>query len=452
MGYISTNESALLVSNTAITLNAVRACIKFGVERLFVASSACVYPQGLQAAVGDALPLREDQAWPADPQDGYGLEKLYGEQLALRAAAGAPSPGLAVRIARFHNVYGPRGSWVGGREKAPAAFLRKALLLRALDRVDIGRRDVLEVWGDGSQVRTFCFIDDAVEGVLKLMTSGATTPVNIGSDEAVTVKDLALRAAAAVGFDGSQRVAYRDGPKGVQGRNADLGAAAALGWTPRVTLDEGLRITGAWLASELTRIEATAAGAAWPDFARAGLTSSQRQVGEVLRFGLLVPVTSRMRGRAVEEGLRRFLESFRETACSGGASRWQFDIVFGVDSGDAVCDPLVEGALNLVELVRDELPLATAVGTVSARVRRFASLPPGSVCRIWADLASECFDAGCDYTVLVSHTDCGDLLCRWHAISHPLAYDCPCSSAMTSSSSLAAGLMLSTRHFAASPR
>jgi type VI secretion system protein ImpC len=95
-------------------------------------------------------------------------------------------------------------------------------------------------------VRSFCFIDDAVEGVLKLMTSGAMTPVNIGSDEAVTVKDLALRAATAVGFDGSQRVAYRDGPKGVQGRNADLGAAAALGWTPRVTLDEGLRITGAF--------------------------------------------------------------------------------------------------------------------------------------------------------------------------------------------------------------
>lgn len=402
MGYISANESALLVSNTAITANVVHACLKFGVERLFVASSACVYPQGLQTAVSDALPLREEQAWPADPQDGYGLEKLYGEQLALRAAAGSPSPGLAVRIARFHNVYGPRGSWVGGREKAPAAFLRKAALLRALNRADSTHHGVLEVWGDGSQMRSFCYIDDAVDGVLKLMASSVATPVNIGSDEAVTVKDLALRAATAVGLDGTTRIALRSGPIGVQSRNADLSAAAALGWAPRVRLDEGLRRTGAWLTNELARIEATAEAGSWAKFVRAGLMSLQQQVGEVLRFGLLVPVTSRMRGRAVEEGLRRFLVSLRETACSGDASRWQFDIVFGVDSGDAVCDPLAEGAIDLVGLVRDELPLATAVGAVSARVRRFVSLPPGSVCRIWADIASECFDAGCDYTVLVS--------------------------------------------------
>ena len=183
MGYIASNESALLVSNTTITANVVRACLAFGIERLFVASSACVYPQALQAVTGVAPPLREDQAWPADPQDGYGLEKLYGEELALRAAVGLPPPGLAVRIARFHNVYGPRGSWVGGREKAPAAFLRKALMLRALDRANPAQVRPLEVWGDGSQVRTFCFIDDAVDGVLLLMCSDAATPVNIGSTD-----------------------------------------------------------------------------------------------------------------------------------------------------------------------------------------------------------------------------------------------------------------------------
>ena len=220
---------------------------------------------------------------------------------------------------------------------------------------------------------------------------------------AVSITELAQLAAAAVGLDVSSRIEYRRGPIGVQARSADLSAAAALGWAPRVPLAEGLRRTGSWLLSEVERIE-RASGSAWNDFALGSLTSPHARVGDVCRFGLLVPVTSRMRGRSVELGLQRFLASFRETAFdlppTNSGVRWQFDIVFGVDGGDAVCDPSVQGSLDLPGLVRSELPLACATGQVTARVRAF-SIPPGSVCRIWADLAADCFDAGCDYTVLV---------------------------------------------------
>jgi nucleoside-diphosphate-sugar epimerase len=443
MGYIAANESALLLSNTAITTNVVRSCVAHGAARLFMASSACVYPVGLQSARGTAPALREEDAWPAQPQDGYGLEKLYAEELAIRAAAGAAHGGgaaahaqpLAVRVARFHNVYGPRGTWVGGREKAPAAFLRKALLLAELDAVAPGHGEGLEVWGDGSQTRTFCYVTDAVAGVLALMCSdapAAASPVNIGSDEAVTVGELALLAGEAAGVPRdalARRVRlHPGGPIGVQSRSADLGkAAVALGWAPVVPLAVGLRRTAAWLRDEeLPRLRAAAAavtapGASptpWEAFLRAGLTSPHATQAEPWRFALLVPVTSRTSGRAgVERGLRAFLRSVADTTgCeeppaspgSGapppqrddGAAAWQFDIIFGVDAGDTVCDPAAPGSLDLPGLVRQELPLGAALGRVTARVATFR-LPPGSVCRIWSDLAAGAFTAGAHFAVLL---------------------------------------------------
>lgn len=405
MGYIAANESTILLSNTAITVNVVKACVDSRVDRLFVASSACVYPVELQSASGPPALLREDAAWPAHPQDGYGLEKLYGEEIAMRAAASSGSH-LQVRVARFHNVYGPRGTWIGGREKAPGAFLRKALFLREMDTILPDSRHGLEVWGDGSQTRTFCFIDDAVRGVLALMCSSVATPVNIGSDEAVTIKALALLAGEAVGADRralEPRLRFQPaGPIGVQGRSADLTKAACdLDWAPRVPLAAGLKATAEWLEGEVRTFRTTTTNAEeWRSFLASGLTSPHLKQADTFRFGLLVPVTSRHRGRGVAAGIRKFVASLRETTSVDSPRAWQFDIIFGVDAGDAVCDPSEKGSLDLLDIVRSELPLACALGHVTARVR-VLHYPPGNICRIWSDLAAEAFSSGDDFVVLL---------------------------------------------------
>jgi nucleoside-diphosphate-sugar epimerase/GT2 family glycosyltransferase len=400
MGYIAPNISHLMLSNTRITANALQACLDWSAERLFIASSACVYPQTLQTSSGVApMPLAEDSAWPADPQDGYGMEKLYAEELAIKSAGSS----LSVRIARFHNVYGPRGSWVGGREKAPAAFLRKTLLLRELDECKPNHSQGIQIWGNGSQARTFCYITDAVDGVLSLMSSDLALPVNIGSAEAVTVKELAIQAGKCAGLDVSLRLIFEQGPLGVQGRSADLARAKkALGWEPKVTLSQGLRLTSDWIKGELALLKSSLPSDSWEAFVRSGLTSVQAHVIEVKRFGILLPITSRMRGWELVEGLRSFLRSLSKTALyeHNNNSSWQFNIYFGVDKGDDVCDPNQKGALDLPGLVREELPLAFTMGQITAQVSVY-SLPPGSVCHIWADLAATAFTAGCDYTVLL---------------------------------------------------
>ena len=404
MGYIGSNEGAILLSNTAITSNTLKACLQSGVERMFVSSSACVYPVELQTGSGPPPALREEMAWPAQPQDGYGLEKLYGEQLLIRAAVGTK---LEVRVARFHNVYGPRGTWIGGREKAPAAFLRKALFLRELDAAQPTHGMGLEVWGDGSQTRTFCYITDAVSGILALMCSDVSTPVNLGSNEAVTIKELALLAGEIAGFDRSeaaQRISLQlAGPIGVQSRSADLSKAALyLGWTPQVPLESGMRLTAAWLGSEMQQLRHSVADSGlWKDFLSSGLTSPHARRAEVFRFGLLLPITSRVRGRDVVAGVRAFLASLQQTALVVPSARaWQFDVLFGVDAGDAVCDVSVDGAVDLMTLVREQLPIAWILGRVTARVLTFR-YPAGSICRIWADLAAEAFASGVDFTVLL---------------------------------------------------
>jgi nucleoside-diphosphate-sugar epimerase len=425
MGYIASNESELMLVNTAISRNVVEAALAHGATHLLFASSACVYPVGLQgttmaAEAGPPRALQEGDAWPADPQDGYGLEKLYAEELALRCRGAS----LSVRIVRFHNVYGPRGSWVGGREKAPAAFLRKALLLRELDGAAASHGEALQVWGDGTQARTFCYIADAVRGVLAAMCSPATTdlgPVNIGSAEVVSVRQLALAAAAAVGLPHPEgRLRMVPGPLGVPGRNADLAyAAKALGWAPQVDLATGLALTAQWLEQEVGRVR-DACPQGWVGFLREGLTSPHAHRCPLVRFALLVPVTSRTLGRGVVEGVNRLLDSLgrtmgpgwggaggRDGGGSGSGSgsgpppcTWQLDLHFGVDAGDEVCDPAQPGAVDWAECVRARLPLQWALGAVTARVTTF-SLGPGAVCRIWADLASQAFDSGATLAVLL---------------------------------------------------
>lgn len=172
MGFIQSNHSVILYNNAMISFQMQEAARQSGCKRFYYASSACIYPEGAQLDTNNPG-LKESMAWPAQPQDAYGLEKLASEELAIHYGKDF---GMQTRVGRFHNIYGPQGTWKGGREKAPAAFCRKALVSDTH----------FEMWGDGEQTRSFCYVDDAVEGVIRLMNSDFTEPLNIGSDEMVS--------------------------------------------------------------------------------------------------------------------------------------------------------------------------------------------------------------------------------------------------------------------------
>ena len=243
MGYISYHDADILTSNLLISVNTARAAWEHGVTKLIDASSACVYPEYRQD-VTDSKPLAEDDAYPAQPQDGYGWEKLVTERL---LTAYHDEGRLDVRIARMHNIYGPQGTWRGERAKAPAALCRKAA--EAADGTDI------EVWGDGKATRSFCYITDCIDGLLRLAESDWHEPLNIGSDRLITVDGLARLAIAASGKNlGIRHVA---GPQGVRGRNSDNTLCRkVLGWEPQVTLEEGMARTYEWVASQVAMVAA----------------------------------------------------------------------------------------------------------------------------------------------------------------------------------------------------
>ena len=242
MGFIQSNHSVILYNNTVCDFNMLEAARHNGVKRFFYASSACIYPEHKQLEA-ENVSLKESDAWPAQPQDAYGLEKLAMEELAIHYGQDF---GMETRIARFHNIYGPHGTWKGGREKAPASFCRKAIT-----------SDVeFEMWGDGKQTRSFCYIDDCVEGVLRLMRSDYTKPLNIGSDECVTMNQMAEMALRFAGKD--IPIKHIPGPEGVRGRNSDNTLIKeVLGWAPEICLEDGLRRTFDWIKA---KVEAESAG------------------------------------------------------------------------------------------------------------------------------------------------------------------------------------------------
>lgn len=239
-GYIFTGEhdAAVMHNSATINLNVAEAARNHAVSRVFYSSSACIYPARNQTTP-DAPDCSEDSAYPADPDSEYGWEKLFSERLYL---AYARNYGLSVRIARFHNIFGPLGTWRGGREKAPAAICRK--VAEAPDGGEI------EIWGDGEQTRSFLYVDECVEGVRRLMASNLTEPVNIGSEEMVSINELAEMTAAIAGKTISIR--HVPGPLGVRGRNSDNRLLrSALGWEPRQPLRRGLEKTYRWIAGQL---------------------------------------------------------------------------------------------------------------------------------------------------------------------------------------------------------
>lgn len=239
IGYITTNHAILTRNNSLINNHMLEAARLASVGRYLYTSSACVYPSFLQDDA-DVTPLREEDAVPADPEKGYGWEKLFAEQLTLYYHEEC---GLDTRIVRFHNIYGPLGTYDGGKEKAPAAICRK--VAEAQDGSEI------EVWGDGEQTRSFCYIDDCVEGLVRIMDSGYLEPLNLGTDEIVTVNQLV----ASVFDASSKELSIRHNlskPQGVRGRNSDNSRLRdVLDWEPKITLREGMEMTYGWIWGEL---------------------------------------------------------------------------------------------------------------------------------------------------------------------------------------------------------
>src|SRR3984885_13662859 len=239
IGYITAFRASIARNNILINAHMLEASRQNGVERFLFSSSACVYAQSKQKDA-DVTPLREEDAFPADPEPGYGWEKLYAEELCRYYWQDYK---FETRIVRFHNVYGPLGTHDGGREKAPAALSRKAAL--ALDG------DEVEIWGDGKQTRSFMYVDDCVEGLIRIMASECRNALNLGTDELVTIDQLVDLVSEVAGKCLTKRHNLK-GPQGVRGRNSDnRRLREVLGWEPSILLRQGLALTYPWIAQEL---------------------------------------------------------------------------------------------------------------------------------------------------------------------------------------------------------
>jgi Nucleoside-diphosphate-sugar epimerases len=243
-GYVFTgdNDADIMRNSALINLNVLDACYRRNIKRIFYSSSACVYPEYNQRDPENPI-CSEDSAYPAMPDSEYGWEKLFSERLYL---AYHRNYGMEVRIARYHNIFGPEGTWRGGREKAPAALCRKVAVAK------LTGRDYIEVWGDGKQTRSFLYIDECIEGTLRLMRSDWTGPVNIGSEEMVTINQLAEMIMDIAGV--KLKIIHIPGPQGVRGRNSDNRLIyEKLGWKPTMPLRVGLEKTYKWIEEQVKK-------------------------------------------------------------------------------------------------------------------------------------------------------------------------------------------------------
>ncbi len=240
MGFIENNKALCMLSVLTNT-HMLMAARDSGVERFFYSSSACVY-NGEKQKDENVTPLKEEDAYPALPEDGYGWEKLFSERMCRHFEEDF---GLVCRVARFHNVYGPHGTWTGGREKAPAAICRKVI------EAKIAGKHEIEIWGDGKQTRSFMYIDDCTKGTLAISESDIDEPINLGSSELVTINQLVdiVEEIAGVKLKRSYKL---DAPKGVNGRNSDnTKILEKLGWEPSIRLRDGMARTYQWIESQM---------------------------------------------------------------------------------------------------------------------------------------------------------------------------------------------------------
>lgn len=242
MGFISAHHAQILHNNALINIHTLEAARVNQVNRYFYTSSACVYPEYKQMDV-DVIPLKEEDVYPAQPQDAYGWEKLVTERLCQHYMEDYQ---LETRIVRFHNIFGPYGSWNDGREKAPAALCRKVAVAKLTNKSEI------EIWGDGKQTRSFCYIEDCINGIYMLMQSDYSMPLNLGQDRMVTINELADMIADIAGVQVAKK--HVPGPQGVRGRNSNnTRLKQVLGWSPEVSLEEGLSHTYAWIEAQVQK-------------------------------------------------------------------------------------------------------------------------------------------------------------------------------------------------------
>jgi len=240
MGFISSHHAEILRTNSLISMHTIEAARLNRVKRYLHASSACVYPEYKQTDA-KVVPLREEDAYPAQPQDAYGWEKLMTERLCEYYRE---EYGMETRIVRFHNIFGPLGTWEGGREKVPAAICRKVAVAKLTNNPEI------EIWGDGLQTRSFCYIDDCIEGLFKLMRSDYAQPLNLGQDRLISINELADVVAEIAGIKIKKK--HVKGPEGVRGRNSDNSRLReVLGWKPGISLEEGLKRTYSWIEDQV---------------------------------------------------------------------------------------------------------------------------------------------------------------------------------------------------------
>ena len=241
IGFIEHNKAVIMHDNVLINIHMLEAARLNGIQRYLYTSSACIYP-GYKQTSAEVTPLKEEDAYPADPEDGYGWEKLFSERQCRHYTEDF---GLETRVVRFHNIFGPLGTYDGGREKSPAAICRKVALV-----ADGGE---IEVWGDGEQTRSYCFIDDCVEGIYRLMRSNHREPLNLGTDRLVSINELVDLVSEAAGKTVGKRYNL-SAPQGVRGRNSDnTQLREVLGWEPETTLEAGLAVTYRWIRGELAK-------------------------------------------------------------------------------------------------------------------------------------------------------------------------------------------------------
>ena len=239
IGFIERNKGVIMRNNTLINLHTLEAARINNVRRLLYTSSACIYPGYLQREE-NVRPLKESDAYPADAEDGYGWEKLYTERMCRHYTEDF---GLETRVVRFHNIFGPLGTYDGGREKSPAAICRKIALAE--------NGGTIEVWGDGRQTRSYCYIDDCIEGIYRLMQSNYSSPINLGQDRMISINELVDIVAEIAGKE-IRRSHNLNAPQGVRGRNSDNTLLRTiLGWEPAVSLEVGLARTYKWIYSQL---------------------------------------------------------------------------------------------------------------------------------------------------------------------------------------------------------
>ncbi|KAH8831169.1 NAD-dependent epimerase/dehydratase [Flagelloscypha sp. PMI_526] len=391
------NEMQIYFENHTMTFNLLIVARDVGVHTFFYASSACVYPEALQSSATSLdVSLREDDVF-ADglphPQGLYGLEKLISELLLFNQS----SP-IAFKIARFHNVYGPGGVWYGGREKAPAAMLRKAFSVKELGS------NSFEIWGTGAQRRSFLYIDDAVDACLRLLASSNAGPVNIGSTEAVSVLELSRIALEVAGLDPSliQFDFQVDRPVGVASRNSNNDFACQIldGWTPMFSLREGMKATGTWISHELCGLRNTLSSEMFHNTLSTFQTSHLINLkDDNIIFAILLPVTSRGIGKSqVLHNIKTFAQSLLETTWrdrhSAGSPRFEFRLYLGVDRVDVSLRGDTE--ITVAEQALREAGISPRHIAVSILDRQ-----PGHVCALWRDLAVMAYKEGCDYFTLL---------------------------------------------------